>query len=62
VSAEALLRKIKGAQVIPLDDCSVVREGKKRFKVYLPSRLNTLWEALQGRKIDVWIVIRSPER
>ena len=56
--AESLLEYIKKAQVIPLSGCGVVKEGKERYKIYLPQRLNTLWEALRGRKVEVWIILK----
>jgi len=37
---------------------TITREGD-RFKVYLPMKLNPLWEELQGVKVEVWLRIKS---
>jgi len=37
----------------------IVKEGKGRYKIYLPSNMRKLWELLHGRKVDVYIVIES---
>ena len=46
------------AQTLYLGRRSIVRENK-RFKVYLPTMYNDLWEELKGRKVKVYIVIED---
>ena len=44
------------AQTLYLGKRSIVRENK-RYKVYLPTMYNDLWEELRGRKVKVYIVV-----
>ena len=37
---------------------AIVKENK-RFKVYLPTMYNELWEELKGRKVRVYIVVED---
>jgi hypothetical protein len=48
------------AQTLYLGKRSIVKENK-RFKVYLPTMYNDLWEELKGRKVKVYIVIEDDE-
>jgi hypothetical protein len=45
---------------IPLGERALSKEGKK-FKIYLPMRLNSLWKELysHGEKVEVYIVLKE---
>jgi len=34
----------------------IIKEGK-RFKIYLPTQFNDVWQALRGKKVKVYLVI-----
>lgn len=40
---------------------TIVKEGKDRFKLYLPRNFAKLWKLLHGRKVDVLIIVDEGE-
>lgn len=44
------------AETLYVGKRAIVAEGK-RYKVYLPTMYNDLWEELRGKKVRVYIVI-----
>ncbi len=36
---------------------TITREGKNRYKIYLPKAMNLLWQELQGRKVRVYLIV-----
>ena len=61
--AEELARALANGLIIKAPRRAIVRESSSRvtrYKVYLPTQYNELWEQLRrmGKDIDVLIIIR----
>ena len=51
---------IKG-RPYPIGGRAVVRMGKNRFLIYLPTTLNYLWKELHAKNVKVRVYIEIPE-
>ena len=45
----------------PIGSRAIVRMGRERYLVYLPTSLNYLWRELHEKKVKVRVYIEVPE-
>lgn len=53
--------RILRERLYPIGTRTIVRMGKNRYIIYLPTTLNFLWQELHEKKLKVRVYIELPE-